>query len=154
MKSYVLSVISASFICGIIELLLKKDSAIGKISRLLGRLLIVISLIAPLTTITFHDLYEYIDSVHINAEAYAEEGKNIARNQATEIIMPKLEAYILDKAAQLQCDLSVNILLSDDTIPVPIAIELSGNVSPYAKGVLCSYIEETLGIARENQRWN
>ena len=153
MKTYILSVLSASLICGIIESLINKDSVIGKITRLLSRMLIVISLITPIANISFSDISEYIDSVYANGEGYAEEGENIARDQTAEIIIPRLEAYILDKATQLQCDISVEIFLSDESVPKPTEVEISGNVSPYAKEVLCSYIEGTLGIAREKQRW-
>ncbi len=154
MKTYILGIISAAIICGFVELFLTKGTTVGQIARLLGRLLIVISLIAPLKNISFSDISGYFDTLNTNAEIYVEDGKYFARDQTAGIIKSKLEAYILDKANKMQCDIVVEVSVSDDEIPFPTEVEINGSVSPYTKEVLCSYIEDSLGIAREKQRWN
>jgi hypothetical protein len=45
------------------------------------------------------------------------------------------------------------VYLSEDTIPVPISVEIRGSVSPYGKQQLTKLLEEELGIAKENQLW-
>jgi hypothetical protein len=59
----------------------------------------------------------------------------------------------LDKAQALNTALEVEVTLSDDEIPIPVKVRLSGKVSPYAKGRLQQIISEELGIERENQIW-
>lgn len=154
MKAYVLSILSSAIVCGTTELFANKDSAIGKLIHLLGRLLIVVSLLSPLANFTFYDVSAYFESINFDAETYAKSGEKYAYDQKSEIIFSKLEAYILDKANQLQCDISVDISLTEGEYPIPNRVQLFGTVSPYAKEVLSSYIEDTLGIARENQKWN
>ena len=154
MNSYVLSIISTALICCIIELLLSKETVVGQIARFLGRLLVVISLITPLKTISFQDLSEYLKTIQIDAAAYVENGKSNTYNQTTEIIKQKSEAYILDKANKMQCNINVDVKISEGDVPVPYQVEISGSISPYAKEVLSEFIEDSFGIAREMQQWS
>ena len=68
-----------------------------------------------------------------------------------DIIKAETEAYILDKASQLNVELSVEVTIDEENIPT--AVTLSGEVSPYARRQLQEIIESDLGIAKENQRW-
>ena len=120
MNSYVLSIISTALICCIIELLLSKETVIGKIARFLGRLLVVISLITPLKRVSFQDISEYLKTIHIDAATYVETGKSSTYDQTSEIIKAKSEAYILDKANKMQCDINVDVKISEEgEMPIP-----------------------------------
>ena len=62
-------------------------------------------------------------------------------------------SYILSKAESLGAKLEVTVELSDELYAKPVAVQLTGAVSPYAKQTLTQMIEEELGLNREAQRW-
>ena len=59
----------------------------------------------------------------------------------------------MDKARALQVSLTVDVILDDSGIPAPCGVRISGQVSPYAKGVLSDFMEKELGISRKEQLW-
>ena len=63
------------------------------------------------------------------------------------------EAYIVDKATALHASLSAQVTVSDDEIPIPVAVRLTGAVSPNVRRQMEDFIQEELGITRENQKW-
>ena len=142
MKSYVLSVVAAAIVCAMIQVLLGRKSAIGRIAQLLSGILMAITVIAPLGRISFQGISEYWDDV-----------SSMAENQMRDIIKSQCEAYILDKANRMGLQISVEVELDDINGNIPCAIAIKGAASPYTKEQLASYIEETLGIAKENQKW-
>ena len=70
-----------------------------------------------------------------------------------QFIKERTQSYILDKAQSLNAVLDVEVTLSDDEIPVPVKVCITGKVSPYARGRLENLIIEDLGIEKENQIW-
>jgi hypothetical protein len=48
----------------------------------------------------------------------------------------------------------VEVELSDEEIPVPKTVSVTGKISPYAKKQLSEMMERELGIKVENQKWN
>ena len=73
--------------------------------------------------------------------------------ETREIITDKTCAYILDKAETLRAQLTVQVILSDEELPVPERIYLTGQASPYARSMLQRLIEEELGVPKERQIW-
>ena len=69
------------------------------------------------------------------------------------IIKEETEAYILDKAASLGVTLSVEVMVEDGNVPRLSGVQLSGQVSPYARQQLSTWISNDLGISKENQKW-
>ena len=59
----------------------------------------------------------------------------------------------MEKAKDLNLDLVVEVELSDDECPIPVAVSLTGNVAPYAKSVLGDAISRDLNIPKERQKW-
>ena len=68
-------------------------------------------------------------------------------------IKSRTQAYILDKAMALELQLQVEVVLSEDEIPVPEEVRLAGKASPYAKARLQQIIKEDLGIDKEHLIW-
>lgn len=152
MKGYIISIVVAGIICSIADLFLDKKTATGKIAKMLSGVLMCITVISPLANISFKHITNYFDSLSVHADTYVEEGKNSAQSGIDEIIKSQTEAYILDKAKSMGLDVAVEVELDDDN-SVPCGVTIAGEVSPYAKGLMASYIEESIGITRENQRW-
>ena len=152
MRDYIISIVIAGIICSIVDLLLVQKSAVGKIAKMLTGIFMCITVISPITNISFKHLSNYFDSLLVNADTYVEDGKNSAQISVNEIIKSQTETYILDKAKSMGLDVAVEVELDvENSIPCGVIIE--GEVSPYEKGLIASYIEESIGITRENQQW-
>lgn len=148
---YILSVILAALICGILSSLVP-DSGKAWMQLLCG-LVMVICLIRPFSGIQNLDFSLIEDTIQQDGNDWSNQGEKMARNAMSDIITQNSQAYIMDKAEQLGIHVRVKIHVSNDTIPVPVGAELYGEVSPYARLQLESLIEDALGIAKENIRW-
>ena len=132
--------------------MLPEKGAVGRIAGLLCRILIVVTILVPLSDIQFSNIPNYLENISGDAGVYVEEGKLAAEKQTMDIIKEQTEAYILDKANRMDLEISVEVEL-DDHGNVPCSVVVVGNCSPYAKEVLGAYIEDNLGISKENQKW-
>ena len=148
-----LSIVAAAIVCAVARGLLGKKTATGRIAGLLSGILMTITVVAPLGNITFNGVSEFWDALSYDAEKYVLEGTTMAEKQEADIIKYQSEAYILDKANRMGLQISVEVELDGYNGNIPCGVVLSGNVSPYGQMQLGSYIEDTLGIAKENQKW-
>ena len=87
------------------------------------------------------------------AEAAAAMGESMAARSRGEIIKEETEAYILDKAAALKANLTVEVTVSGSGTPVPTAAIYRGEVPADVRQQLETIVQTELGIARENQTW-
>lgn len=152
-RGYVLRIVIAAIICAVVKSLLNEKTAIGQIANLLCGILMAITIIAPLVNISFRNITGYLDDISISADTYIEDGKTFAQDSMSAIIITNTKAYILDKAKSMGLQIEVEVELDAINNTVPCGITIHGAVSPYAREVMCAYIEETLGIAKEYQKW-
>lgn len=152
MKNYILSIVVCGIVSSITCALFDEKNSTGKVVRILAGILMTVTLLAPVKTFSFNRVLKYFDDLSINASTYTEEGKNTAQTKIDDIIKERAEAYILDKAKSMGLDVAVEVELNDNN-SVPCGIMITGKVAPYEKGVLRNYIEENLGISKENQQW-
>ncbi len=152
-KSYILSIIAAAIVYGIARGLLNEKTTTGQIAKLLSGILMVITILSPLTNISFRNVTNYFDGLSMESDAYVEDGKKAAQESIAEIIKSKAEAYILDKANRMGLEIAVEVELDDSDNTVPCGVTITGKLSPYAKEVMGTYLEDNLGIAKENQQW-
>lgn len=151
--SYIISVTAAGVICGIISSLLGDKGAISEIGKMLAGIFLAIVIVRPLADIRLSGLEDYLSGLSLDGNAAAEEGWKMAEESMAGIIKSETEAYILDKAASMHVDLSVEVIVENTSPPSLSGVRLCGAVSPYAKQQLSRMIEEDLGIARERQTW-
>ncbi len=152
MKQYLLSVVAAAIISGIVTKLLGTKGTQGAIGKLVAGLFLAFTVISPLRSVRiadFSDLAFYATE----AEAAVAEGKKQTQQALQTRIKENCEAYILDKARFLNMDLEVVVTLSDGDMPTPEFVQLSGNASPNAKAKLTDIISEDLGVPKEAQQW-
>ena len=152
-RGYVLRVVAASAVCAMVSVLTNNKTATGKIAGMLCSIFLAITVLSPLVNLRFQSFAEYFGDLSFEAEQYVEEGKSSAQQSAAGIIKAQTESYILDKANRMGLEISVEVELDDDNNSIPCGVLLSGNVSPYAKQVLSEFMENNLGIAKENQKW-
>lgn len=151
--SYLLSVFTAALVCGIATRLMDGKGTQGAVVRMIAGIFLTFTVIRPMADITVEGIGDLTDDFAIDASAAALEGERITKNALASGIKSRCEAYILDKAHGLNANLTVEVSLTDDDIPIPCAVRLSGKISPYAKTQLQAVIENDLGIEKENQLW-
>lgn len=152
-KSYLLSVIAAAIISGIVIKLTGSKSAISAVIKLVCGLFITVTVISPLSKIHLDGLLSYYSDFSVEAEGIVSDGAAIANEETEAIIKQQVEAYILDKASSMQLEIQVDVGMSETQPLVPEFVTVRGNVSPYLKQRLEEILLNDLGIAKENQHW-
>lgn len=150
-SGYILRVVAAAFLLGILGSLTDQKGSTAALLRLMGGLFLTFTLLSPVLSLDFSAVRNYLADFAETGELTAVSGENMARAEYRTIIKEKLEAYILDKANELGLDLTVEVALGEDDTPREIII--AGTASPFGKGNLQQFIIDELGVAKENQLW-
>lgn len=152
LRDYLMGVTAAALCCSAAVKLAGKGLT-GSVVKMLAGIVMTLSILSPLVSVKLDSYEDFFQSIQSDAEDAALDGKNSAREAMAEIISEEVRTYILDKADALGVELTVEVELSADSIPVPSAVTLKGSVSPYARSVLSEYISDSLGIGTEAQTW-
>lgn len=152
-RQYIISVTVAALICAVLIGLLGKKGTAAAVGKLLAGVFLSIAVISPLTDFRISDLTGYVDALSTDADDAVQTGTKAAQQALAEGIKSRSEAYILDKAAELNVQVTVEVRLTEDDPPVPCAVRIQGDVSPSAKAGLSRLIADDLGIAKEAQEW-
>jgi len=150
---YLLQLTAAAFLCSIAMSFFGKKSTFGAVIHLLAGVFLTLSILSPWVRLRLDELDDLTSGISASADAVGKAGQNAAREAMAESIRRNTCAYILDKAGSLDAQLTVEVYLDDSDIPIPYRVQISGNVSPYAKRVLSSLIAQDLGIGVEEQIW-
>ena len=150
---YIVSVTAAAIVVAILQSLFDKKGATSALLRLIGGLFLCFTVISPVVTMGFDTLLDMPQDYAQQGSVAAFEGEQIARDQLRGIITERLRTYILDKATTYGLQIDAEVELSQDEIPVPVAVRLWGEASPYAKQAMQQWLEQELGIRKENQTW-
>ena len=151
MAGYILSLISAAMITAIICSFFPEKSGTSGVIRLICGLFLSFVALNPLVDLDFSGLERYLDTFSFEADTIADAGKNLADDAEGDIIKSSVQAYILDKAETLGANITAEVMLDQDNIP--LSVELEGDLSPYAKARLTGIIADDLGITKEHQIW-
>ena len=149
-RQYVLSLTAAALLSGILLSCVPEGSG-RKILRLACGILLTVTALKPLGQLRLPDLDALTGEYRQQAEAAAAMGQEMARLEAHEGIRKALEAYILDKAAELGMDVTPEIFLDESGIPVSIRLE--GEISSELRQKMQTIITNDLGIPGEAQEW-
>lgn len=154
MRSYILSVISVCLCCGMIRRLVNGKGASGAAIKAICGIAVVITVISPLVKMKYIDFQRLIQSVQIETDVFSQTAVDLTGQQMKTIISQKVRAYVLEKASSFDCKIaSVDVELSDQSVPVPESLQIVGKFSPNIKAHLSDIIESSLGIPKENQKW-
>lgn len=153
LRQYILSIIAAAVICGIIIRLVNEKTQTGALVKMLAGLFLTLTVISPLAKIQLSNISTYITELEFDSHSITEAGETMAQESMSSIIMAQTESYILEKASSLHLNVSVDVKLSQDAIPVPREITIKGDASPYAKAQLQSCIVNDIGISEEYLTW-
>lgn len=152
-KNSVFSVICAALIVAAIMGFTDPKSATGGLIRLVGGVFLAMTLMQNVLRIDYTVFLTGIRAISADAQEITDSGKSSASQMMRRIIKEETEAYILDKAGAFGAEVTVEVTLSTDEIPVPVCVRLQGKVSPFAKQRLQTLIEADLAIAKEDQIW-
>lgn len=150
LRQYVISVIAAALISGVVIRLTQNGSG-REIIRMLCGVFMTIVLILPISgrqTFQWKNLLPEIDR---QAEVLASDGAYAAGNMKAELIKQQTEAYILDRATAMNADVTVTVSLGMDCVPA--SVRIAGKISPLSRSRLTDVITTELGIPREQQEW-
>ena len=152
-RSYLLQIISSALICGILIHLMGKKGLLTELVKILAGIYMIITVMSPWVNIPIVRLQDITCDISAEAETAVQDGINSSREAISKIITERTQTYILDKATSLGINISVDVRLTEDMVPKPSAVTLSGPVSPYAKSILAAYIVDNFGISMEDQTW-
>lgn len=114
----------------------------------------VVCIVQPISLLRFPDLKDLELPYFQDASAASAQGEIIARTTLESIISERTEAYILDRAAELDMSVQVQVVLGDGDEPVPEAVVITGQWMPLQREKLERIIEDELSITKEYQTWN
>ncbi len=152
-QQYLLSVTGAALICGVVLRLLPQKGTAATMGKMLAGIFLAFTVIRPLGHIQLNTLEGFTADLQAEAAQAVQAGQLETYSSLHSIIKDKCEAYILDKASDLGMELTVTLTLSDDALPVPVAVRLQGKAGPYGKARLERILQEDLGISKEQQLW-
>lgn len=150
---YILSIIACAIICSVVKTWIPKNSAYHSMVSILTGLILLLTAIKPMLRLECLDLGVNVDRWQTETNSYTQSGQASASEAMISIIKQQTEAYILDKAADLEGNIAVSVAL-DDSNMIPTAVTISGDISPYGREALSIYMENSLGIPKEKQIWN
>lgn len=151
--AYILRLTAAAVICGLITGIVGTKGALASVVKLMTGLFLCFSVVSPFLKVNVGNLTGYLDDLQISGEEIVMEGESAVKKELEAIIKSKTEAYILDKAASYGAELAVEVSVDASQMPVPNAVRVRGQISPYGKKQLQQIITNDLGIALEAQIW-
>lgn len=150
-EKYLLSVIAASMLLGLVQIVLPKGS-VRNVATFVGGLLVILSVLLPVADFDYDRLVRSVTNIQI--ETSDDIGIAINEELMADIIKEQCRTYILDKAKGLGAELEVEVVLSEkDVYPYPIAVVLRGKVTSDQKTQLSEYISRDLCIPVREQEW-
>ena len=152
-RDYVIHLTATSLICAVIFRFAHGSGAFKMIIKMLCGIILAYSIVQPVKQLDLSGVEEFASEFREEADRAVQQGKNASAAAWAESITQGTEAYILEKTKAMNVDLIVEVELSDDEVPVPVGITLTGQVAPYTKTVLSDMIEQDLNIPKENQTW-
>lgn len=153
LRAYILSVCGAAIVSAVISRFLGSKSGSAGISKLLIGIFLVLTILGPIVSLDIRDANNLTLDMDMEAEAAVQRGEEVSHQALSDNIKSRTGAYILQKAQSLGLNITVDVTVSDQDIPIPCGVHISGNASPYAKQRLMSMIQQQLGIAKENLIW-
>lgn len=151
MKNYLISVCCAAVLCGILKQIVGSSKMSSGMIRVLSGLFIAICIVSPWKNFRVDDLTQYNPLITEQGDLYAMTGYEITQKKIDKFIIQNTEAYILEKANQLQTQVEVSVSLSEDSIPV--SVQITGQLSQEAKEELSAFLLNNIGIQKEMQIW-
>ena len=152
-RQYILSVICVAILSCLIQTPIAGKGGIATAVKIATGLVLTVTVFTPILNLGNFRLKDVNMAISSGEQWAISEGESVAREQLIESVEQQTRAYILHKANAYGADITVDVCVEGETIPVPSRITLSGKTSPYIKQQLSESIKQDLGIAEEDQIW-
>ena len=150
-SSFILSIVCASVICSIADILTKDKKQANITVKLLSGIFLAITLLSPIQGFSIDRIFNSWEDLEQDAQAMSQDGQMQANDALISIIKQRMEAYVLEKAEQLGVTLQSEITISETLEPERII--LTADVTPYERKQMEKILTEELGISGEEQIW-
>lgn len=148
---YLMSAMACCLCCGIV-LQIVSDTAAKTLIRMVCAVMILLSLVSPLTEIDLNTVLKLPESTGSQGDFYIAEGTRAAQEATAARIEAFCSTYILEKATALGCSLDgVFFTLNEELLPV--SAEIRGIGETVAREQLQEILMKELGIPKERQTW-
>lgn len=150
--TYILRLCCCSIIAGIVVTIGGSGPG-SRIRKMICGLFIIFAAISPLREMEPDEFWDLPDALYQDGMDISTAAQKDVNEAVSEVIIEKTRTYILDEANSLNAGILVTQISLDPDTLVPVAVTLSGNVSPYQRALLSDYIDQTLGIGKEGVAW-
>lgn len=151
-RQYALRVICSGLICGILMDLSSK-TGYAKLLRLCCSIFFAITMVQPLIALTLPQWEGEWNLLFHEAGDVTGQGEEIYQRSIAAIIQQEAQAYILKEAESIGAALEVEIELSGETPPSPVAATLRGEFDASMETEISALLADEFGIPKEHQTW-
>lgn len=149
-KQYIYTVLICVCISSVITQMIS-DSRQKSLIRMICGVILAVTVLQPLSRLRWEDLGFFSPRNRDSAQFWTARGEDLARKATAEVIKSSCETYILEKAELLGADISVQISLDEDQMPVSAVI--TGRIGSDQQRQLQNILTTDLGLPKENQTW-
>lgn len=150
LKSYVLRLVAAALVSGILLEGMGEGHS-GKVMKRLCGLFLLLTALGPLGRLNLPDLGDFQGVWREEAQRFVNQGEAYAQVERNQGIEDQLSAYILDKAAALDFPTKVRLMLSEEGLPEGVTLEASPTL--VQKEAMEAFLEMEMGIPEEAVEW-
>lgn len=150
--AYLIAVTAACMLAVMVDALVKSPP-VRRVARLVGGLLILLTVLSPLVRLEARDLTEFVEGFAQDANLDAEAVQTDYREQWAERVRELLEQNIEQQAASMGLTLRAEVDVRIGECPEPESVTLHGAAAPEEQMALQVYLVQTLGFAKECVIW-
>ena len=153
MKTWILSITVAALLVCVSQALIP-EGPVKRAARLLGGLVLMLSVLQPLVGFQAEELYWEANGafvLEVNEDIELQQQKLLKT-----IIEDELRAYVLDKAKSLGCDpeVAITCVVGPEGVPRPDAARITGSLHSGQKAALVLFLRDEIGIVEANQTYD
>ena len=152
-KQYIITITAAAILCLLVTSLFSPKSTYGAILKFFCGLVFTIILISPFKDISFQDYDWFWESIFTQAQSATEDGVAAYNELLSDSIKDKTAAYILDKAAEYDMDVEIQVELDNSSPPKPENIIITGINTPLQREKFRLELSNELGLPKERILW-
>lgn len=153
-RQYILTLICMAIICGSVPKFFGDNGAQKKLLSFVAGMVMTIVAVSPFLGKNLQSYLWIREEFSLEAQDTIAIGQEQADSMLSDIIIKRIQSYILDKAASMGADLTAEVILDDSKPCVPSCVILSGAASPYVKRQLTETLGQQLAISEDNVVWN
>ena len=153
-RQYIFSLVCMAILCGIVPEFFESNSTRKKLLKFVTGLIMMIVVITPLIRKEKPEFQWQMGEFRNEVQHALSAGQEQADGMLRQIISQQTQAYILDKATSMGAELSAEVMLSDDEMPTPESVVLTGTASPYLRTQVTNMIVTDLAVSEDKIQWN